>query len=76
MIDTIDANQRTVPIEPASAKFMTEGRATTTNVAAVNPIASAVVQSASPKEAVTQLHKVSLPRNPLSQTSKPGDPNL
>jgi hypothetical protein len=71
MIETIDANQRTIPIEPARAKFMTEGRATTTNVAAVNPIASSAVQVASPKEAVTQSQKISLPRTP-----KLRDPNL
>jgi hypothetical protein len=46
MIETIDANQRTIPIEPAPSKFMTEGRATTTNVAAVNPTASSAVQGA------------------------------
>jgi len=71
MIETIDANQRTIPIEPARANFMSEGRATTTNVAAVNPIASSAVQVASPKEAVTQSQKISLPRTP-----KLPDPNL
>jgi hypothetical protein len=71
MIETIDANQRTVPIEPARAKFMTEGHATTTNVAAVNPIASSAVQVASPKEAVTESQKIS-----VSRTPKLRDPNL
>jgi hypothetical protein len=76
MIETIDANQRTIPIEPAPAKFMTEGRATTTNVAAVNPAASSAVQGASRKEAVTQSQKISLPRTPHSQNTKLRDPNL
>ncbi len=72
MIKTIDANQRTIQIEPAPPKVMTEGRATTTNVPAVNPIASsAAVQVASPKEAVEQPQKISLPH-----TSKPDDANL
>lgn len=71
VIETIDANQRTIPVEPAPAKFMTGGRATTTNVAAANPVASV----ASHNENVTQSQKISLPRTPHSQTSKPRDPN-
>jgi hypothetical protein len=71
MIDTIDANQRTIPIEPAPAKFMPEGRATTRNAAAVNSNVSSAAQIASRKEAVMQSQKISLPRTPHSQRSKP-----
>lgn len=71
VIETIDANQRTIPAEPALTKFATGGRAATTNVPAANPVASV----ASRKEAVTQSQKISLPRTPNSQTSKLQDPN-
>ena len=71
VIETIDANQRTIPAEPASTKFTTGGRAATTNVPAANPVASV----ASHKEAVPQSQKISLPPAPNSQTSKPRDPN-
>jgi uncharacterized Zn finger protein (UPF0148 family) len=69
VIETIDANQRTIPAEPSSTKFTTGGRAATTSVPAANPVAS------SHKEAVTQSQKISLPRTPNSQTSKLRDPD-
>jgi hypothetical protein len=74
-IETIYANQRTIPMEPTSRNGMTEPRATSTNVGADKAIALSTAHAAGSRKdtVITQSQMISLPSTPHSKQSKSTD---